>query len=275
MSTAQGLLARAVAAAQSAGAVLLDERPATLTVSAKSTAVDAVTEMDRQSESLLISALLAGGPDDAVLGEEGGSRAGTSGVRWIVDPLDGTVNYIYDLPEWSVSIAAELDGEVVAGVVLAPRLGWCWTAIRRGGADRVTWPVSGTSERLTVGDEVRLGHALVGTGFGYDADRRRQQAQTLLTVLPQVRDIRRAGSAAIDLCRVADGSYDAYYEWGLNEWDLAAGALIAQEAGALVGGCGADPAGNAMVCAANPSLYEPLRRIVCDAAQSTRRNAVG
>lgn len=130
---AEELLARAVAAAEAAADVLLNDRPAALQVAAKSTAVDAVTEMDRRSEDLLITTLLAAGPHDAVLGEEGGSRAGTSGVRWIVDPLDGTVNYIYDLPEWSVSIAAELDGVVVAGAVLAPRLGRIWTASRGGG----------------------------------------------------------------------------------------------------------------------------------------------
>lgn len=272
---AEELLARAVAAAEAAADVLLNDRPAALQVAAKSTAVDAVTEMDRRSEDLLITTLLAAGPHDAVLGEEGGSRAGTSGVRWIVDPLDGTVNYIYDLPEWSVSIAAELDGVVVAGAVLAPRLGRIWTASRGGGARRAHWPAGGAGAVVAVGAETRLGHALVGTGFGYDSDRRRQQAEALVTVLPQVRDIRRAGSAAIDLCRVADGSYDAYFEWGLNEWDLAAGALIASEAGALVGGCGGAPAGNAMVCAANPALYEPLRTAVCAATQSSRRMAAG
>ena len=275
MSVAAELLRRAIAAADAAGSVLLEDRPATLQVSAKSTAVDAVTEMDRRSEELLIAMLLAEGPNDAVLGEEGGSRSGTSGVRWIVDPLDGTVNYIYDLPEWSVSIAAAVEGEVVAGVVLAPRLGWLWTATRGGGAQRAQWPATGTSTAITAGRETRLAHALVGTGFGYDADRRRQQADTLVTVLPAVRDIRRAGSAAIDLCRVADGSYDAYYEWGLNEWDLAAGALIAAEAGARVGGCGHDPAGTEMACAANPALYEPLRSAVCAAAQSSRRSMRG
>ena len=259
---AEELLARAVAAAEAAADVLLNDRPAALQVAAKSTAVDAVTEMDRRSEDLLITTLLAAGPHDAVLGEEGGSRA-------------GTVNYIYDLPEWSVSIAAELDGVVVAGAVLAPRLGRIWTASRGGGARRAHWPAGGAGAVVAVGAETRLGHALVGTGFGYDSDRRRQQAEALVTVLPQVRDIRRAGSAAIDLCRVADGSFDAYFEWGLNEWDLAAGALIASEAGALVGGCGGAPAGNAMVCAANSALYEPLRTAVCAATQSSRRMAAG
>ena len=261
---AQDLLARAHAAAAAAARFLVEERPAELAVDSKSTATDAVTEMDRGSEELLVGLLCAAGHDDGVLGEEGGERLGTSGVRWIVDPLDGTVNYLYGIPEWSVCVAAEVHGTAVAGVVHAPMLGLVWSATIDGGAQaaRLPWPDGETLPAPQVGSEDRLSHAMIGTGFGYDPQRRRGQARALVEILPLVRDIRRAGCASVDLCRVADGTYDGYFELGLNPWDHAAAGLVVSEAGGIVGGLPGEPIGARMAVAANPDLFRPLQGIV-------------
>jgi myo-inositol-1(or 4)-monophosphatase len=248
-------------AAAEAAEYLLTERPSDLRVDAKSTATDAVTAMDRGSEALLVRLLLRGGAEDGVLGEEGADRAGSSGVRWIIDPLDGTVNYLYGIPEWSVCVAAEVDGEIVAGVVHAPALAVVFSAALGSGARRAA-PDGSRSIAPHLGTETRLAHALVGTGFGYDAERRRRQAVALAEIVPQVRDIRRAGSAAIDLCRVADGSYDGYFEMGLNPWDHAAAALVVTEAGGVVGGLPGEPVGARMTIAANHALFGPLQNVV-------------
>ncbi|WP_055474206.1 inositol monophosphatase family protein, partial [Streptomyces pathocidini] len=226
------LLALALEAARRAGALLRDNRPADLGVAAtKTSAIDVVTEMDLASEKLITGFLAEERPDDGFLGEEGASSEGSSGVRWVIDPIDGTVNYLYGLPAWAVSIAAEVDGEAVVGVVEVPSRGETFRAVRGGGAylgDR----------RLAVRPAPPLEQALIGTGFGYLTERRAAQAEVLRTLLPRVRDIRRGGSAAIDLCDVACGRLDGYYERGLNPWDYAAGALIAREAGAQTGGHG-------------------------------------
>lgn len=256
------LLRRAQEAATAAGA-LLSRRPAHLEVAGKSSATDAVTQMDRASEALLVDLLLAEGPDDAVLGEEGGQRAGSSGVRWVLDPLDGTVNYLYGIPEWAVSVAAEVDGTVVAGVVFAPALKTTWWAAAGNGA----WMSADDGEPtpIAVGQEQRLGHALVGTGFGYTVPRRHWQGQILARVITHVRDIRRAGAAAIDLCRVAQGTLDAMFERGLQPWDHAAGGLILTEARGLIGDLTGGPAGEYMTIAGNPALFEQLRAVVAGA----------
>jgi myo-inositol-1(or 4)-monophosphatase len=245
-------LARAVAA--EAGRLLLD-RPADLGVGTKSTPTDVVTVMDRRSERLLVDRIRAARPDDGFLGEEGSASAGTSGVRWVLDPVDGTVNYLYDLPYWSVSVAAELDGEVVVGVVEVPRLGETYTAVRGGGAFRNGRPVRVSS----CGD---LPLALVATGFEYDADERRRQAELLVEVLPRVRDIRRYGAASVDLCAVACGRVDAFYERGLHAWDLAAGGLVASEAGARVEGLHGAPASERLVLAAGPALFDAVHDLL-------------
>ena len=187
-----------------------------------------VTEMDRASERLLVDGILGARPDDGVLGEEGTDQAGTSGVRWILDPLDGTTNYLYGHAGFAVSIGVQIDGVSVAGVVHDPLHGEVFTATLGGGAQRNGRPIS-------VSEESQLGNALVATGFSYEPSRRLLQAQVLAQVIPHVRDIRRMGAAAVDLCSVACGRVDAYYERGLHPWDHAAGALIAREAGALVG----------------------------------------
>jgi myo-inositol-1(or 4)-monophosphatase len=238
----------------------------------KSSPTDVVTEMDRKAEKLITERIRAARPGDAVLGEEGGQpEPSLTGVRWIVDPLDGTVNYLYGLPEWAVSIAAEVDGAIVAGVVEAPRLRETFTAcvgqgawLREPGSDAV---------RLQCNTGVPLDRALVATGFGYDAGRRKVQGEVVAALLPRVRDIRRRGSAAVDLCMVAAGRMDACYERGLNYWDYAAGGLIAREAGAVVGGLSGRPESTSMVVAAGPDLYPRLAGFL--AGLDPERDALG
>jgi myo-inositol-1(or 4)-monophosphatase len=193
----------------------------------KSSATDVVTEVDQAVERHVVGRILAARPHDAVLGEEGGGRSGRSGVRWLVDPIDGTVNYLYGHPGFSVSIAAEVSGTVVAGTVLEPWRDELFSATLGGGATLNGLPIRANPP-------VAAAQALVATGFSYRPEQRARQARVLLHVLPRVRDIRRVGSAALDLCDVAAGRVDAYYEVGLNPWDLAAGGLIAAEAGATV-----------------------------------------
>ncbi len=217
----------------------------------KSSATDPVTEFDRAAEALIVGELRRLRPDDGIVGEEGASREGTTGIDWHIDPIDGTVNFVYDLPAWSVSVAAvDADGSL-AGAVYAPALGELFAATRGGGATRNDEPiVCSTVETLDV--------ALVATGFSYQIDIRKRQAALVAKLLGEVRDIRRLGSAALDLSMVACGRVDAYFEEQLNSWDLAAGALIAAEAGATVSGIeGVTPIGGAVV-AAPPALHARL-----------------
>jgi myo-inositol-1(or 4)-monophosphatase len=269
---AEALLRIAVAAAAEAGRLLAswrgDERPEV--VQTKSSPTDVVTEMDRRSEALITSRIRAHRPGDAVLGEEGGQTAGGAAgsagggtlpgrVRWVVDPLDGTVNYLYGLRDWAVSIAAEVDGAVVAGVVEVPRSGETFTAVAGQGA----WLHRGEAKlALHCTVDVPLGQALVGTGFGYDPGRRQVQGEVIAALLPYVRDIRRGGSASVDLCSVAAGRLDAFYERGLNYWDFAAGGLIAREAGAVVGGLAGKTESTSMAVAAGPGLYQRLEEFL-------------
>jgi len=196
--------------------------------SVKSSPTDLVTEIDRASEALIADALLRARPDDGIVGEEGSSLRGTSGITWVVDPLDGTINYLYGIPVFAVSIAASLGGRSVAGVVHNPLTAEMFSAAEGEGA----W-LNGEQLHLPAASRP-LAEALVGTGFSYRASSRALQARLLPVILPAVRDIRRAGAAALDLCAVACGRLDAYYEAGLERWDLAAGELIAREAGAVV-----------------------------------------
>ncbi|WP_408606827.1 inositol monophosphatase family protein [Catenuloplanes japonicus] len=221
-------------------------------IDTKSTATDVVTAADRAVERQVAEELRTLRPGDALLGEEYGSTASsTSAVRWIVDPIDGTVNYLYGLPQYAVSLAAEVDGVVVAGVVRNAATGDEWTATLGGGAFHDGRPIRGSAQ-------TELAQTLVGTGFGYDAARRLHQAGVLSGLLPHVRDIRRWGAASLDLCFAAEGLIDAYYEKGLNPWDHAAGGLIAREAGLTVEGLnGAEP-GLPMLIAAPPALFGPL-----------------
>lgn len=246
-------LARTIAA--EAGAMLLHERPRHLQVGTKSTPTDVVTEMDTRAEQLIVDRLRAARPDDGVLGEEGAVAAGRSGVRWVLDPVDGTVNYLYELPVWSVSIAAEVDGVVQVGVVEAPALAETFVAVRGQGATRNGAPVH-------VSGCTRLDQALVATGFGYDAARRAHQAEVVAAILPVVRDIRRLGASSVDLCSVACGRVDGYFERGLQPWDIAAGALVASEGGAVVGGLRGVAASGDLVLAAAPGVFEALHELL-------------
>jgi myo-inositol-1(or 4)-monophosphatase len=267
----EALLEIAVQAAGEAGRLLAswrgDERPEV--VDTKSSPTDVVTEMDRRSEALITERIRAVRPGDTVLGEEGGQTpggpdeaadlVGAGRVRWVVDPLDGTVNYLYGLPDWAVSIAAEVDGTVLAGVVEVARIGETFTAVAGQGA----WlHRGGTAIRLHCAAGGALSQALVATGFGYDSRRRRVQGEVVAALLPQVRDIRRGGSAAVDLCSVAAGRMDAFYERGLNYWDYAAGGLIAREAGAVVGGLADRAESTSMTVAAGPGLFPVLTEVL-------------
>jgi myo-inositol-1(or 4)-monophosphatase len=264
------LLELAVAVAQEAARVLAVGRPAGPlgrpdVASTKSSPTDVVTEMDRASEALIRERLLVARPGDAMLGEEGGESGGGQGdgpgrVRWIVDPLDGTVNYLYGLADWAVSIAAEVDGEIVAGVVAVPAHREVFTATVGGGA----WlrADGGSPVPLRCNTRVPLAQALVATGFGYEVTRRKVQGEVVAAVLPRVRDIRRGGSCAVDLCSVAAGRADAYYERGVNYWDYAAGGLVAAEAGARVGGLAGKPANPELTIAAEPALFGQLHDLL-------------
>ena len=242
------LLELALEAALAAGDLLRrDHAKAALDVGTKTSGTDMVTALDRASEELVTRTILAARPGDAVLGEEGGlTGPGTSGVRWVVDPLDGTTNYLYGLPVWAVSVAAEHAGEVVAAVVRDPSHDETFTAVRGGGA-------ACNGRGLQVAGAPELAVALVATGFGYDEATRARQGAELAGIVPLVRDIRRAGSAAIDLCWVALGRVDAYFERGLQPWDGAAGMLVAAEAGATV-----TVLDDGTTVAAPPQLYGPL-----------------
>jgi len=277
-----GLRDLAVSVAREAGELLASRAGRVEVAATKSSPTDVVTEMDRRSEELIRSRILAVRPADAILGEEGGQIGSTDGapVRWVIDPLDGTVNYLYGLHDWAVSIAAEVvgaaDGEagraaggeagraaggevgrkIVAGAVYVPVRGEMFSAFAGGGA----WLEAAGAEPLPLRATpvVPLDRALVGTGFGYLAARRKVQGEVVAALLPLVRDIRRAGVASVDLCAVAAGRLDGFYERGLNYWDWAAGALVATEAGAIVGGLNGAPVSSSMAVAAGPGLFGPL-----------------
>lgn len=255
----------ALDAATEAGELLLGGRPAvratTLDVGTKSSPTDVVTAMDRAAEDLLVDRLLGARPDDGLLGEEGSAREGTSGLRWVIDPLDGTVNYLYGLPQWGVAVLAEhtATGTPLVGVVVVPVLGETYVAVAGRGATRLDAHGEQVMRVSTCDD---LAMALIGTGFGYRAERRAAQARVVAAMLPRVRDIRRGGAAAVDLCHVASGSLDGYYERGLQPWDLGAGGLVALEAGALLAGAGGGPPGEDLVVAAGPGIFGALRDAV-------------
>lgn len=242
--------------AREAGALLHDallhDRVA---VDTKSTGTDMVTEMDRASEDLLLRRLIEHRPDDAVVGEEGADRPGSSGVRWMIDPLDGTTNYLYRLPGWNVSVAAEIDGEPVAGAVVVPTHGDEFAAALGHGAS-----VNGRPLRATAA--APLATCLVGTGFSYDPAVRTRQAAMIAALLAEVRDIRRVGAAAADLCAVAAGRLDAYFETGLAPWDRSAGTIVAREAGYRVEVTDDTPLPGTLTVAAHPDRWDELERLL-------------
>jgi myo-inositol-1(or 4)-monophosphatase len=265
------LLDLATSIALEAGRILSDRfspagptQAVTDSIRSKSTRTDLVSEADHASERLVVSRLASERPRDAILAEEGGAVEGTSGLTWIVDPLDGTINFVYGLPVFGVSIACRSETAALLGVVHDPIRNETFTAIAGGGAFR-----DGT--RLVLGPGPAVSEALVGTGFSYRSERRDAQGRLLAHVLPCVRDIRRAGAAAIDLCWVAAGRLDAFYEAGLAPWDLEAGSLVVTEAGGTVEDIpgllerGAEGVGVSTLLAAAPGLAGPLRALLLSA----------
>ena len=249
------LLSLAEDVAREAGAQLLEAFGGPLTVETKSTPTDLVSEADEAAQALIRSRLSAARPDDGFLGEEGGDDDGTSGLRWIVDPLDGTINFLFGIPQWAVSIAVEDDEGAIAGVVYDPMRDELWSAARGGPARCDGRPIEGSRK-----DD--LSQAMVATGFGYDAAMRAAQGETVARLLPHVRDIRRLGSAALDLVWTAAGRYDVFYERGLNAWDLAAGGLICERAGLAVGELAATDALPNGVLVAPRALAARMRDLV-------------
>jgi myo-inositol-1(or 4)-monophosphatase len=224
-----------------------------------------VSDADRAAEETVVALLRRERPDDALVAEEGASASGGSGRRWIVDPLDGTTNFLYGIPQWAVSVAVEDGDGGLAGVVFAPAARDLFRAERGGGAELVRGAVGlveaegSAALPLRVRDGTPLERSLIATGFGYDAERREWQAQTLVRMLPHVRDIRRAGAAALDLAWLAAGRLDGYWERGLSDWDWAAGRLLVQEAGGVVAELPGEPHG---LVAAGPALFPALEELV-------------
>ena len=231
-----------------AGALLM-ERPPAFEIESKSTAIDIATQMDKKAEKFIMESLLAARPDDGIIGEEGSSVESKSGITWVIDPLDGTVNYFYGLPGWNVSIAAKDKNGSIVGVVTAPTINSTWWATRGGGAFY-------NGHQIHCNDPIALDRSLIATGFQYDVSHRISQLEDFSKLVPIVRDLRRNGAAAVDLCHVAMGALDGYYEAGLKEWDWAAGALVATEAGATFKHYGQGPMRISM--AAGPSLHSQL-----------------
>jgi myo-inositol-1(or 4)-monophosphatase len=246
----------AEAVAREAGHQLRDEFAGPrVNVTAKSSPTDLVSEADHAAERLIRERLASARPGDGFLGEEGGDAEGSSGLRWVVDPLDGTINFLFGIPQWAVSIACEDSEGTLAGVIYDPMRDELWTAERDGPALLDGREIHG-SERSD------LATTLVATGFGYDAAVREYQAGIVAELLPQVRDIRRFGSAALDLAWTAAGRYDAFYERGLNAWDLAAGELLCRRAGLAVRVLEPAPPAAGGLLVAPASLIEPLATIV-------------
>lgn len=246
--------------AQSVGAFLLHERPSELTVLTKSSGSDLVSAMDKEAERRIVEAIRSRYPSDGVLGEEGANVESKNGIRWIIDPLDGTVNYLFGIPIWGVSIAIEVDGVARYGVISIPPQNQLFVGVKDHGAYRCDVDANGETDStpLSVRPTLELSKSIVMTGFGYDAQRRSRQAELLRSLISEIADIRRGGAAVVDFCWLASGFSDAYYEYGLNPWDFAAGALIASEAGAIIGGLDSDDFTEFMI-AATPPVFEELR----------------
>lgn len=227
----------------------------------KSSPVDPVTVVDTHAEEVILGELQRIRPGDGFVGEEGSAHVSQTGVTWIVDPIDGTVNFLYGFPQFAVSIAAAINGEVVAGAVVNVATGELFSAAKGSGA---TVRRDGIDAELRCNSVSQLQLSLVATGFGYRASRRAAQAEIVAKLLPEVRDIRRHGSAALDLCMVAAGMVDAHFEHGLNAWDYAAGALIAAEAGAKVQVPSLSTSGDAgeLVAVSAPGIWDEFHQLL-------------
>ena len=251
MTLANELLLLAESIARKAGTLLTD-RPSKFELDQKSGVFDFATQMDHESEKLIVTEILSARPHDGLIGEEGANQESKSGITWVIDPIDGTVNYLYDIPGWCISIAAKDNDGGLVGVVYSPATQSLWRASRGGGAQLNGIPIK-------CNEPVALDRALIGTGFAYDIEKRKIQAELIAQLLPQIRDLRRLGACAVDICHVASGSLDAYFEAGVNEWDYAAAGLIATEAGAKVSiDKGIWNGEKNMVIVAGPTLHAPL-----------------
>jgi myo-inositol-1(or 4)-monophosphatase len=241
-------------AARAAGEVLLSYygRPPE-GVAAKSSETDLVSDADREAERVIRELIKAERPEDGLIAEEGSRSASESGRRWVVDPLDGTVNFLYGFPAWGVSIALEDEEGLALGIVLDPVRPELFSAVRGEGATL-------DGEPIRVSGRTELARAMVATGFSYESERRARQADLLTAVLPRVRDIRRVGAAALDLCQVAAGRVDAFYERGLKRWDEAAGRLLIEEAGGVVAELDGEPMG--LAAASSRELLSALLELV-------------
>jgi myo-inositol-1(or 4)-monophosphatase len=260
---ADGLLGIAVEAATSAGTLLLERvsRGAERSIASKSTPTDLVSEADLASERAIRELLVARRPTDGFIGEEGDHAEGTSGLSWVVDPLDGTVNFLFGIPQWCVSVAVRDRYGTLAGAVYDPNRDELFTATRSGPAMLVRAEgdveLSGSAR-----DDAELATAMLATGFAYDADVRAAQAAVLARVIPRVRDVRRFGSAALDLTWTAAGRYDAYFERTVKQWDIAAGALICERAGLHVLDLPVHEQLPSGILVAPPALAESLLELV-------------
>jgi myo-inositol-1(or 4)-monophosphatase len=230
---------------------LLSQRPVDFELSIKSSAIDFATQMDKASEALIVSKILEARPDDGIIGEEGSNIESKSGITWVIDPLDGTVNYLYNLPGWNICIAVKDSEGVQVGVVVAPSVNGFWYARKGGGAFY-------NGVQIFCSNPKDLASALIATGFSYDRVKRIEQAELFSKIIPKVRDIRRLGCAGVDISYVAMGVLDGFYEYGLNEWDYAAGGLIATEAGALLSGRNGGAPGKEMTIVAGPTIHALL-----------------
>jgi fructose-1,6-bisphosphatase/inositol monophosphatase family enzyme len=248
--------------ARAAGDMALAGRKSGIvTATTKSSPTDMVTQYDKASEDMITAGLRELRPDDGIVGEEGASREGTSGITWHIDPIDGTSNFYFDIPMWAVSIGAVDDNGPIAGAVYAPALRDMFTAARGEGATL-------NGDRISVRENTVLSDALVCTGFSYHVSQREAHARRVATMVGQIRDIRRFGAAAIDLCFVACGRLDAYFEEHLNSWDLIAGQVIATEAGALVTDYSGDTATPQEVLASQPGVQKALIQLIADSEKA-------
>ncbi len=232
-----------------------------VTATTKSSPTDMVTQYDKASEDMITAGLRDLRPDDGIVGEEGASRDGTSGITWHIDPIDGTSNFYFDIPMWAVSIGAVDEHGPIAGAVYSPALGDMFTAARSQGATL-------NGHRISVRENTLLSDALVCTGFSYHVSQREAHARRVATMVGQIRDIRRFGAAAIDLCFVACGRLDAYFEEHLNSWDLVAGQVIATEAGAIVTNFSGDTVTPQEVLATQPGVQKALIRLIADSTKA-------
>lgn len=266
----------AVVVALKAAALIRKERAAIgdleNVTTTKSSSVDPVTEVDKHSEQLITSTIAALRPGDGFLGEEGTRSGSKTGVTWVIDPIDGTVNFIYGIPQYAVSIAAAVDGEIVAGAVINVVTGELYRAARGEGTQKAYTSLDVDVEHveflpISASDVESIGQSLLATGFAYLASRRAKQAEILTHLLPTVRDIRRMGSAALDLCALAEGRVDCYFEHGIHPWDYAAGQIVAEEAGAPMHSPGIDVPGSQghPVWGSAPGIEQDFRELLASA----------